>query len=380
MNMENKETIKTKSPESAPAIGNETFKVGLVGCGHISGAHLKGWEKTSVCRVHGVLDYNRALAEKQARAFRVPHIYDDLAALIEDCDVIDVCTPPQTHFQIARDVLKANRHLVIEKPLVTDVSEWDELQKLAQQSAKTITVIHNLKYMHGVQLAKRWVDGGRIGDIIGITRQFLTNPETDRMLVGNTHWSHKLPGGRWFETLPHELYLIHYFVGALDLAHVSALHTGNAPPGAPADEVLITLRDDRRHATIHYSANCRINRRAFILHGSRGTIEIDILSDAVTISTAEDGQMKRAVGRMFFDAGATLLKGVPDRMGYALRRIQVITPHVRLIQAVDRYLQKTTKDAPTPLDEIDYVVRNCDRIGREIDRQVAPRLAAFAEA
>jgi predicted dehydrogenase len=346
------------------------FKVGLVGCGHISTAHLRAWRKTEACRVEGVFDVNRSLAEKRRRDFQIKKIYGDLGSVIAECDVVDVCTPPQTHNEIALKVIGAGRHLMIEKPFVTDVTEWDKISELISRSPSKITVVHNLKYTHSVQLAKQWVAEGRIGDIIGMTRQFLTSPGTDRMLVGNSHWSHRLSGGRWFETMPHELYTIHYFVGALYLAHVSAIHTPNAPAGAPADEVLIALRNERCFATIQYSANCQMNKRMLMIYGTKGVITIDILSDYAFLSTNGDSKWKRAIGLSSIEAGRALFRMISDRSSYIIRHVQGETPHTSLIRAFDRHLQGKGP-APTPLDEIDYVVRNCDRIGRKIDGQLA---------
>jgi predicted dehydrogenase len=346
------------------------YTVGLVGCGHISVTHLKSWQKTPGCTVIGVSDLDRALAQKRVKDFKIPTIFEDLDALIEACDIVDVCTPPQTHHWIAKKVLAAGKHLVIEKPLVTAVSDWDEMAALIQQSGSKITVIHNLKYSYSIQQAKRWLDEGKIGKVIRIQREFLTSPSTDRMLVGNTHWSHKLPGGRWFETLPHELYLTHYFAGPLELESVAAVHTDKAPPGAPADEVLIALMNGRCLATIHFSANCEQNRRVFTVIGTEGIITVDILSDFAALSRPRDDQNKRAVGRPLLEAGKTALRSFPDRAAYFQRRITGDSPHSFIIQAFGRHLQGQGP-VPTPFDEIDYVVRNCDKIGREIDRQLA---------
>ncbi|MCI0645010.1 MAG: Gfo/Idh/MocA family oxidoreductase [Chloroflexi bacterium] len=347
------------------------YKVGLVGCGHISGAHLRAWARTEGGRVQGVFDLNRELAEKRAREFKIATIYEELEQLIAECDVVDVCTPPQSHGRIARQVIAAGQRLVIEKPLVTDMADWEEMARLLAGSPDKITVIHNLKFSHSVQQARRWVHEGRIGRIIRVQREFLTSPEADRMLAGNSHWSHQLPGGRWFETLPHELYLTHYFAGPLELAGVSTAHTDQAPAGAPADEVIITLKNGQCLATIHFSANCRQNRRVFTVQGTEGTITVDILGDFATLTTSQDRRWKRSIGGVtLLASGATMLRWLPDRSRYFWRQLQGETPHTRIIRAFDEYLQGQGP-VPTPLDEVDYVVRNCERIGREIDRQVA---------
>jgi predicted dehydrogenase len=344
--------------------------VGIIGCGKISSAHLQAWSKLDGFTVGGVFDVNRKLAEERAREFSVSRVFESLDSLIAECDVVDVCTPPQTHAAISRQVLTAGRHLLIEKPVVTEVADWDSLVELVKRSPGKLAVIHNLKFAQSVRTAKQWVDQGRIGDVLRIQREFLTSATTDRMLVGDTHWSHKLPGGRWFETLPHELYLTHWFAGALEFESVSIAHTPKAPAGAPADEVVAVLRGDRALATVHFSANCEQNRRIFTVQGSHGQIVVDILSDVATITTTRDSRWKRAVGMQFLGAGQTLLRAVPDRSRYGLERIRGASPHSRAIAAFAQEVLGRGEPA-TPFAEVDYVVRNCDRIGRAIDQQLA---------
>lgn len=356
-----------------------TQTVGIVGCGKISSAHLKAWGKLEGFAIAGVFDVNRQLAEERAKEFAAPRVFDSLEQLLESCTVVDVCTPPHTHTAIARAALTAGRHLLMEKPVVIEVADWDSLVDLVKRSPGKLAVIHNLKFNHSVRLAKRWVDEGRIGDVLRIQREFLTSPSTDRMLVGDGHWSHKLPGGRWFETLPHELYLTHWFAGALELDHVTAVHTAKAPPGAPADEVVAVLRGDSTVATVHFSANCEQNRRVFSVQGTHGRITVDILGDQAAISTAKDAKWTRAVGRELLDAGRTLLRTLPDRTRYGLDQVRGTLAHYHAIRSfADEVLGRG--EPATPFEEIDYVVRNCDRIGREIDRQLAARGVGRAAA
>ncbi len=344
--------------------------IGILGCGHISGAHLKAWARVPDVRVAGVFDLNRELAEKRSREFNVP-IAESLAQLIASSDVVDICTPPQTHAALASQVIAADKHLVLEKPVVTDLADWEKMVEQLKTSPSQIAVIHNMKVAEAVRQAKRWVDAGKIGTIIRIQREFLTSPAQDRMLVGDKHWSHSLPGGRWFETLPHELYLTHYFAVALPVSHVTALHTPDAPSGAPADEVLVTLKGERCIATIHFSAHCEQNRRVFTVQGTHGRIVVDILADYATLATGQDAPLRRALGGgVAFESGGGLVRWVPDRIGYGVRHAQGETPHSRIITMFANYL-RGKGEHPTPFDEVDYVIRNCDRIGREIDRQLS---------
>jgi predicted dehydrogenase len=345
------------------------MNVGIVGCGVISAAHIKAWQRTPGFQVRGVIDTNTEQAGKRAKEFAIGTVYDRLDQLIAECDVVDVCTPPQSHAAIAEQAIAGHRHIVMEKPVVTKIEDWDRLSARVVESGTKLAVIHNGKFLRSVQTAKQWVDAGRIGEVIRIHREFLTHPSSDRMLVGDSHWSHKLPGGRWFETMPHELYLAHWFVGPLDVSSVTALCTPAAPPGAPADEVLVVLKGARAIGTFQYSANCEQNRRTLTLQGTKGRITVDLLSDFVHLSTQTDAKLKRAVGSAILDAGSTLLRAAPDRAAQGLARLQKQSPHLRIIQSLGKNLQGKGEE-PTPFAEVDYVIRVGDKIAKEIDRQV----------
>lgn len=344
--------------------------VGIVGCGLISSAHIEAWRKTPGFAVRGVIDTNTEQARKRAAEFEIGTIYERLDQLIGECDVVDVCTPPQSHAAIALQAVAGGRHLVMEKPVVTSVADWDRLAAAVQDQKTKLAVIHNVKFLRSIQTAKRWVDAGRIGEVIRVHREFLTHASADRMLVGEGHWSHKLPGGRWFETLPHELYLTHWFAGPLEVSSVTAVHTPDAPAGARADEVLVVLRGPRCIGTFQFSANCRQNRRTLTIQGTKGRIVVDMLGDFADLSTQADSKLSRAMGGAIIDAGRTLLRAGPDRGQYGLQRLQGLqSPHLRIIQALGRSLLGQG-DEPTPFAEVDYVIRVGDKIAQEIDRQV----------
>lgn len=347
-----------------------TLKVGLIGCGHISPVHINAWRKAADCKLVGVFDLDKELAQKRAAEAGGARVFDSVEQLLDAVDIADVATPPQTHAKIARQVIAAGKHLVIEKPVVIDVADWDGMAAALQSSKVKLGVIHNLKFAHGPQVARKWVADGRIGRVLRIQREFLTSPRGDRMLVGDKHWSHRLPGGRWFETMPHELYLTHWFAGPLELAGVTVASTPNAPAGAPADEVSISLRGDDRLGTIHFSASCEVNRRIFTVTGTEGQIVVDILGDQATINTVHEARWKRVIGLSALAAGQAILRTIPDRVEYGLRHATKDSAHGRAIAQFARHV-RGDDEAPTPFDEVDYVIRNCDKIGRAIETQLA---------
>jgi predicted dehydrogenase len=332
--------------------------------------HLSAFKRAPGCRLHGVFDVNRESASRRAVEFGIPVTYETVEELIGECDVVDICTPPQTHAGLATQAIEAGRHVLIEKPVVITVEEWTELKEVLRRHAATLTVVHNLKFRPSIRQAKRWIEKGRIGTLVSMHRHFLTDPVSDRMLTAAGHWSHRLPGGRWSETIPHELYLLYHFFGRMDLAAVCALPAQDAGSGARAEEVHLTFREGRRLATVHYSSRFPLNRRYTMLRGTGGVVTIDLPSDMAALSRHRYRTFNRAVGGLAIDAAAVLARWLPDRAGYAWRRLARRTAHTELIREFGLYLQGQ-RPALTPVDEIDFVVEYCDRIGREIDRQTA---------
>ncbi|MGW8121953.1 Gfo/Idh/MocA family protein [Roseivirga echinicomitans] len=344
-------------------------KVGIIGCGHISDTHIKSWKKTKNSVIHGLFDLSTELAEKKRAKYNVGTVYQDLDKLIAECDVLDVCTPPQSHFDICMQIIKAGKDLLIEKPVVTDVEQWKTIKAAVEEAGVKLGVCHNLKFNLSVQKAKQRIEKGEIGDLIRINRYFLTHPDYDRMLKGDNHWSHKLPGGRWYETMPHELYITHFFAGESVLDNVSVISTDRATVGAPADEVCFTLSNDKVISNYHYSSNCRLNKRSIELIGTDGTLVLDVLSDMMFLDRVKETKNKRAFGILFIEAMSRVLQALPDRISYFSERMKGISPHTRIILQFDAYLDGKAP-SPTPIEEIDFVIRYCDIVGKEIDAKL----------
>ncbi len=122
-------------------------------------------------------------------------------------------------------------------------------------------------------------------------------------------------------------------------------------------------------ASVHYSAHCELNRRVLEIIGTRGRIEIDLLSDSASLSLARDRRWRRALGAQGLEALGRVASWPMDRMGYFADRLRGLTPHGRLIAS---FAESLTRGAPppVPLDEIDYVVEMGDAVGRAIEARI----------
>ncbi|TBW26769.1 Gfo/Idh/MocA family protein [Gramella sp. KN1008] len=112
------------------------LKAGVLGAGHLGKIHLKLLKQSEEYELIGFYDANKENAEKVASEFGYK-MFENLDDLIAECDMIDVVTPTLSHFEVARKVISAGKHLFIEKPITNTFEEAKELIELA--------IKHNVK-------------------------------------------------------------------------------------------------------------------------------------------------------------------------------------------------------------------------------------------
>ena len=108
------------------------LKAGVLGAGHLGKIHLKLLNQSEEFELIGFYDANRENAEQIAKEFGYK-MFEDLDALIAEADIIDVVTPTLAHFDVAKKVISAGKHLFIEKPITNTYEEAEELIRLAKE-------------------------------------------------------------------------------------------------------------------------------------------------------------------------------------------------------------------------------------------------------
>ncbi|MAM17838.1 MAG: Gfo/Idh/MocA family oxidoreductase [Christiangramia sp.] len=108
------------------------LKAGVLGAGHLGKIHLKLLKQSDKYELIGFYDADHENAKKVAEEFGY-RAYSDLDELIADADMIDVVTPTLSHFEVAKKVISAGKHLFIEKPITNTFEEAEKLIALAEK-------------------------------------------------------------------------------------------------------------------------------------------------------------------------------------------------------------------------------------------------------
>ena len=181
-----------------------SLAVGIMGCGKISHIYFENLRgKLPAARVVACADLlpDRAAASAEEYGVRALSCGDMLAA--PDIDLILNLTVPQAHFAVARDALLAGKHVYNEKPLTLTVAEAQELLALAESQGLQVGCAPDTVLGAGLQTARRAIDDGWIGDVVGGCA-FMLCPGHERWHP-DPEFYYQVGGGPMFDMGPYYL-------------------------------------------------------------------------------------------------------------------------------------------------------------------------------
>lgn len=168
-----------------------TLGVGMVGYAFMGAAHSQAWRTvgrvfalpvTPVMRA--VCGRDGAAAERAARQHGWATVETDWKELLrrDDIDIVDVCTPGDSHAEIAMAALEAGKHVLCEKPLANTVAEAEAMTEAADRArARGVRsmVAFNYRRVPALALARELVGSGRLGTVRHVRAQYLQDFITD---------------------------------------------------------------------------------------------------------------------------------------------------------------------------------------------------------
>ncbi len=106
------------------------LKAGVLGAGHLGKIHLRLLQQSDNYELIGFYDASPEVRKAISDEFGYTP-FDTMESLIKACDMVDVVTPTTHHFECAKKVITAGKHLFIEKPITNTTEEAETLLKLA---------------------------------------------------------------------------------------------------------------------------------------------------------------------------------------------------------------------------------------------------------
>ena len=165
--------------------GRPRLGVGMVGHAFMGAAHSQAWRtaprffelplRTEMTALAGRTAESARAAADRLGWLGAEASWKDLIAR-EDIDLVDICTPGDTHAEIAVAALEAGKHVLCEKPLANSVAEAQQMVDAADAAAERgvlAMVGFTYRRVPAVRLARRLVEEGRIGTVRHVRAQYL---------------------------------------------------------------------------------------------------------------------------------------------------------------------------------------------------------------
>lgn len=218
------------------------INLAVIGTGHWGPNLVRNFHDDPRVVVKMICDLDKGRAMNVAAKYRDIETTNQLDEVLArpEIDAVAICTPTNTHFEVARKALEAGKHIFIEKPLATTTAECDALITLAQKRRRKLMVGHVFLYNPAVNYIKGLIDRGDLGD--------LTYIYGVRVNLGPIR---KDVNALW-DLAPHDIAIFNYWLGQAPLyAHATGIQSLNPPIH---DVVFATLKyPNNVMASLHVS-------------------------------------------------------------------------------------------------------------------------------
>ncbi|HNW60421.1 MAG TPA: Gfo/Idh/MocA family oxidoreductase [bacterium] len=143
------------------------LNIGVIGVGYWGPNLIRNFDgcgQTNMVIASDLKPERLAFIQKKHPALKTTADYREI---INDpsIDAVAISTPVFTHHQLAKEALQAGKHVFLEKPMTSTAQQAEELVNLAAQKKLTLMLDHTFIYTGAVQLIKKLIDAGEIGDL-----------------------------------------------------------------------------------------------------------------------------------------------------------------------------------------------------------------------
>lgn len=149
--------------------------VGIIGAGGIAGGHVAGYRAHPDVQVVAVADVAAERAKEAAAKWGCQAVTVDELLERPDIHAISICTPPNSHKELAIKALERGKHVLVEKPIALDLAEADAMIAAATRAGRLLMVGHTHRYWPNNVRAKQLLDAGEIGEIIMVSDDILAS-------------------------------------------------------------------------------------------------------------------------------------------------------------------------------------------------------------
>ena len=283
----------------ASEIQDKSIGVGVIGTGFMGKAHSIAYSASASVfgtglrpRLEIVCDLSPERASQRATDLGFSRYSDNWRDVVEDdrVELVSVCTPNDTHAEIAIAALRAGKHVWCEKPMSTTLADSAAMAEAAAASSGQTIIGYNYTKNPAVTHARRLIEQGAIGRVSGFFCRYDVDNEAD----GGRPWSWRMSRaqsgtGANGDVLSHVISVAHFLTGST-ICRVAGdyaiVHDERADAQNPGQTKTVD-NDDMVSALVHFENGVKGHIGAsrvtwgrkcglrWEIHGTEGTILYD---------------------------------------------------------------------------------------------------------
>lgn len=151
------------------------IKTGIVGTGFMGAAHAEALQRIGGVEIVGVASADEKSLNSITGKYDIAKKFNNWKELINDKDiqVVHNCTPNNLHFEINKEVIKAGKHIISEKPLTVNSKQSQQLINLLKTKNVVNAINFNYRFYPLIQHVKNENEAGKLGDIYYVHGHYL---------------------------------------------------------------------------------------------------------------------------------------------------------------------------------------------------------------
>ncbi len=280
-------------------VQDKSIGVGVIGTGFMGKAHSIAYSASASVfgtglrpRLEIVCDLSPERASQRATDLGFSRYSDDWRKVVEDdkVELVSICTPNDTHAEIAIAALQAGKHVWCEKPMSTSLADSAAMAEAAAASDGHTIIGYNYTKNPAVTHARRLIEDGAIGRVSGFFCRYDVDNEAD----GTRPWSWRMSRaqsgtGANGDVLSHVISVAHFLTGSTIrrvVGDYAIVHEERADSQAPGQTKPVD-NDDMVSALVHFENGVKGHIGAsrvtwgrkcglrWEIHGTEGTILYD---------------------------------------------------------------------------------------------------------
>ncbi|MEM2105678.1 MAG: Gfo/Idh/MocA family oxidoreductase [Candidatus Bathyarchaeia archaeon] len=251
--------------------------VAVIGTGFWGRNHARVYKEMAETELLAVCDVDSERAKAAAKQFGVkPYTRTENMLKMSDIEAVSICTWSTSLAKEAMKAIKAGKHVLIEKPMATNIKQAKQLLEAAEKAKVHITVGFLMRFIPGMQHIKKAIKEKTIGELVCATAKRVSEwPER----IGDV--------GVVKDTAIHDIDVMRYLFGGEPIAVFAKTGSMKHKKFEDYAQIMLTF-DGGRSAFIESNWLTPYKTRILTVTGSAAIMKLDYITQELTVESAKE--------------------------------------------------------------------------------------------